>query len=188
MDFAKSLKTIRQGKKLSLQELANLSGVSKSMLSKIERHEKNPTLQVAADIANALGITLSYMLDETPKKSVILINKDDRIIYHDEITGFQREQLSPTFANAGIEFIFYIIPPNQQSPIFRPHKSGVREYIVVTKGKLLIILNQSEYLLKTGDSIYFEADVKHQFSNVGDQECNYYRVRDSNALNATSGL
>jgi transcriptional regulator with XRE-family HTH domain len=182
MDFARSLKTIRQQKKLSLQELANLSGVSKSMLSKIERYEKNPTLQVAADIANALGVTLSYMLDEKQYNSVILTKKEDRIIYRDDLSGFQREQLSPTFDNYGIEFILYKIPPHQKSPIFRPHKAGINEYLTVTQGKLLIILDNNEYLLEHGDSIYFEANVKHQFINAGEEECHYYLVRDSNTI------
>lgn len=179
MDFAGSLKTIRQKKKMSLQELANLSGVSKSMLSKIERYEKNPTLQVAADIANALGVTLSYMIDEKQYNSVIVTKKDDRVIYRDDLSGFQREQLSPTFENYGIEFILYKIPPHQQSPVFRPHKPGVNEYLTVAKGKLLIILDHNEYLLENGDSFYFEADVSHQFLNAGEEECHYYLVRNS---------
>ena len=180
MDFAGSLKKIRQQKKMSLQELADLSGVSKSMLSKIERYEKNPTLQVAADIANALGVTLSYMIDEKPYNSVILTKKDDRIIYRDDLSGFQREQLSPTFDNYGIEFILYKIPPQQKSPVFRPHQPGINEYLTVTQGKLRVILEHDEYLLETGDSLYFEANVSHQFLNAGAEECHYYLVRDSN--------
>lgn len=186
MDFAKSLKAIRQEKKMSLQELANLSGVSKSMLSKVERREKNPTLQVAANIAEALGVTLSAMIAETQDKPVILIKKEERIIYHDEMTGFQRQLLSPTFSNPGIEFIFIIIPPGQQSPAFPPHRKGVKEYVILVKGKLRLLLNQDEYLLDTGDSIYFEADVTHQFLNTGQEECNCYLVIDSNALNPRS--
>jgi len=54
-----------------LQELADKTGVSKSMLSKIEQEEKNPTLQIAAQIAEGLGLLLSSMVEERTYEKVV---------------------------------------------------------------------------------------------------------------------
>lgn len=182
MDFAKNLKKVRSEKKLSLQDLADLSGVSKSMLSKIEREEKNPTLQVASQIAEALNMTLSAMLGEHDQKDMMIIKKNQRLIYRDELTGFERHLLSPSFPSKGIEFILNIIPVGKESAVFPPHQKGVKEYIYLSKSKLQVLLGEKTYELEPGDSIYFEADIKHQFKNIGDSECHYYLIIDSYQL------
>lgn len=182
MSFVQNLQKIRQEKKLSLQDLADLSGVSKSMLSKIEREEKNPTLQIAAQIAEGLGTTLSVMLGETEPKSVIVIRPHERIVYRDEVSGFERQLLSPAFTIKGIEFVLNIIPPKGESAYFPPHKNGVKEYIFVAQGHLQIELETNVYELEQGDSMYFEANLRHKFKNVGDTECHYYLVIDSHEV------
>lgn len=182
MEFAKNLKKIRNEKKLSLQELADLSSVSKSMLSKIEREEKNPTLQVASQIAEALNMTLSALLGEHDYTDAIIIKKEQRLVYIDAQTGFERHLLSPSFPSKGIEYILNIIPMGKESPIFPPHRKGVKEYIVLIKSRLQVILGEKSYELESGDSIYFEANIKHQFKNIGDSECQYYLIIDSHEL------
>lgn len=179
MNFSEKIKKIRQEKKISLQELAHLSGVSKSMISKIEREEKNPTLLVAAQIAEALGTTLSALLDEPKNQDIVIIKKEDRIIFNDELTGFQRILLSPQFETKGIEFVKNIIPHGGESPIFPPHRNGVKEYITVSKGKLEAFIGDQKFKLEAGDSISFQSNNKHQFKNIGNIECHYYLVVDS---------
>lgn len=182
MSFVQNLKKIRQEKKLSLQDLADLSGVSKSMLSKIEREEKNPTLQIASQIAEGLGSTLSAMLGETEQKPVIVIKPNERIVYRDEVSGFERHLLSPAFTSKGVEFILNIIPLAGESAYFPPHKNGVKEYIFVAQGRLRIELDENVYELERGESIYFEANLRHKFKNIGDTECHYYLVIDSHEV------
>jgi len=182
MNFVQNVTRLRQEKKLSLQDLANLSGVSKSMLSKIEREEKNPTLQIASQIAEGLGTTLSALLAENEHQPVILIKQNDRRMYRDEISGIERYLLSPAFSTRGIEFILYIIPQGEKSPEFPPHQKGVKEYITVSMGRLKIELYDITYELNAGDSIYFEANVRHKFLNIGDTNCHFYLVTDSHDI------
>ena len=179
MEFAKNLRKIRQERKLSLQELADLSGVSKAMLSKIEREEKNPTLQIAAQISQGLGLSLSSMLEVRKKERVVLIRASQRIVFRDEATGFERLLLSPTFPTLGVEFILNRIPQDSPGVEFPPHLAGVREFVTVAQGRLQITLNNEAVTLEEGDSIFFYADVQHRFTNVGPSECSYYLVIDS---------
>lgn len=182
MNFSERVTQLRKEKKMSLQELSHISGVSKSMISKIEREEKNPTLQVASQIAEALGSTLSELLSEPQEKETIVIKKEDQIAYYDELSGFQRIMLSPLLDTHGIEFIKNIMPIGCKSPHFPPHREGVKEYIVVAQGCLEIQLGSERYMLSAGDSIYYKAAITHHFINIGNEECRYYLIIDSTSL------
>lgn len=149
------------------------------MISKIERGEKNPTLVVAAKIAEGFGITLSQLVGIEERREVIVVPKERRMVMRDPATGFERQVLSPTFGRKGVEFIRNMVPEGSTSGEFPPHKRGVVEYVVVERGSLKAILAEEEYLLEEGDAIYFEADVPHRFENAGDGECSYYLVIDS---------
>lgn len=179
MGFGTNVKRARTEKKMSLQGLSNLTGVSRSMLSQIEREEKNPTIQVACSIAEGLNLTLSQLLDQQTENETLFIKKEQQQIFRDEVSGFERRLLSPSFPSKGIEFILNIIPINGESGVFPPHKTGVQEYITVAKGCLRASLGPYTYDLHEGDSIYFDANVEHRFQNVGDSECHYFLVIDS---------
>ncbi|GIM47237.1 transcriptional regulator [Collibacillus ludicampi] len=179
MSFGLNVKKARKAMGLSLQELSKRSGVSRSMLSQIEREEKNPTIQVACQIAEGLDMTLSQLLGEEEKQEVIVIRKEQRLVFRDERSGFERYLLSPSFPSRGIEFILNMIPPGKESGIFPPHKKGVKEYVTVLRGQLQVVLGETSYELHEGDSMYFEVHVEHRFINCGDGECRYYLVIDS---------
>lgn len=151
------------------------------MLSMIERGEKNPTIQVASQIAEGLEVTISQLLGEQQKQEVILIRSNQRMVYKDETTGMERQLLSPAFSSRGLEFILNIIPPLQETGTFPAHQRGVKEYIHVTQGSLKVILGEQPetYTVEQGDSLYFGADVKHRFINLSTDECHYFLIIDS---------
>lgn len=179
MDFSDKIKELRSLKRYSLDELSRRSGVSKSMISKIERKEKCPTLEVAAKISEALDTTLSSLLAASSTADIVVTRKQDRSVFLDELTGFRRELLSPQRPNPELEFIENCIPPHSSSPAFPPHRKGVEEYITVTAGVLTARLGPQEVRLEAGDSLFFRASVVHQFCNDGDTECRYFLVIDS---------
>jgi transcriptional regulator with XRE-family HTH domain len=159
-----------------LEALAELSGVSRAMISKLERGEKNPTLVVAAKLAEGLGITLSELLGTEERREVVVVLREKQMVMRDPETGFERQFLSPSFGGRGVEFIRNVVPEGSTSGEFPPHRRGVEEYVAVEKGRLKAILAGEEHLLEEGDALYFEADVTHRFDNAGDGVCNYYVV------------
>ncbi|HET7271716.1 MAG TPA: XRE family transcriptional regulator [Rubrobacter sp.] len=173
------VRELRSRRGLTLNKLAELSGVSRAMISKLERGEKNPTLVVAAKLAEGLGVTLSQLAGVEERREVVVVPKNGRMIMRDPATGFERQLLSPSFAGRGVEFIRNIIPAGSTSGEFPPHRRGVDEHIVVERGTLRAILGGEEYLLREGDALYFEADVPHRFDNAGEGECSYYLVISS---------
>lgn len=170
------VRDLRRGRGLTLEELAERSGVSRAMISKLERGEKNPTLVVAAKLAEGFGVTLSQLVGMEERREVVVVPRDRRMVMRDPETGFQRQLLSPSFGGRGVEFIRNVIPEGSTSGEFPSHRRGVEEYIVVEKGRLKALIGGEEHLLEEGDAMYFEADVTHRFDNAGDGECSYYLV------------
>ncbi len=170
------VRDLRRGRGLTLEELAERSGVSRAMISKLERGEKNPTLVVAAKLAEGFGITLTQLVGMEERREVVVVPRDRRMVMRDPDTGFERQLLSPSFGGRGIEFIRNVIPEGSTSGEFPPHRRGVEEYIVVEKGRLKAVIGGEDYLLEKGDAMYLEADVTHRFDNAGEGECSYYLV------------
>ena len=170
------MRELRRERGLTLEELAERSGVSRAMISKLERGEKNPTLVVAAKLAEGFGVTLSQLVGMEERREVVVVPREKRMVMRDPETGFERQLLSPSFGGRGVEFIRNAVPEGSTSGEFPPHRRGVEEYVVVEKGNLRAIIGGEEYLLKEGDALYFEADVSHRFDNAGDGECSYYHV------------
>src|ERR687892_2417558 len=144
------VKKLRRRRGLTLEELAGLSGVSRAMISKLERGEKNPTLVVAAKLAEGLGLTLSQLAGMEERREVVVVPRKRRMVMRDPETGFERQLLSPNFVGRGVEFIRNEIPENSTSGEFPPHRRGVEEHIVVERGSLRAMLADEEYLLREG--------------------------------------
>jgi transcriptional regulator with XRE-family HTH domain len=167
---------LRRERGLTLDLLAERSGVSRAMISKLERGEKNPTLVVAAKVAEGLGVRLSQLVGVEERREVVVVPRGRRMVVRDPETGFERQLLSPSFLGRGIEFIKNVVPEDSTSGEFPPHRRGVEEYVVVERGRLRAFLGGEDYLLEEGDALYFEADVSHRFDNAGTGECSYYLV------------
>ena len=170
---------LRRERGWTLEVLAEGSGVSRAMISKLERGEKNPTLVVAAKVAEGLGVSLTQLVGIEERREVVVVPRGRRMVMRDPETGFERQLLSPSFGGRGLEFIRNVVPEGSTSGEFPPHRRGVEEYVVVEKGRLKAVLGGEEYVLDEGDSAYFEADVKHRFDNAGEGECSYYLIIDS---------
>ncbi|HEX5699055.1 MAG TPA: helix-turn-helix transcriptional regulator, partial [Rubrobacter sp.] len=70
------VRELRRRRSLTLEELAERSGVSRAMISKLERGEKNPTLVVAAKVAEGLGVSLSRLLGMEERRSVVVVPRE----------------------------------------------------------------------------------------------------------------
>jgi transcriptional regulator with XRE-family HTH domain len=175
------VRDLRRERGLTLDGLAARSGVSRAMISKLERGEKNPTLVVAARVAEGLGVSLSQLVGVEERRRVVVVPRRARMVVRDPETGFERQLLSPSFGGRGVEFVRNVVPEGSSSGEFPRHRKGAEEYVVVERGVLRAVLGGEEYLLEEGDALYFEADVAHRFDNAGEGECSYYLVIDQRA-------
>lgn len=167
---------------LALEGLAELSGVSKSMISKIERAEAVPSTAVLSRLAEALGVTFSRLMSPAAEREVLHIPAPRQPVLRDETSGFQRRCLSPVLPGRGIDWVLNTLPAKASTGEFVAHRRGVCEYIYVLKGKLSAAIGDRVFIVAEGDSLYFEADAGHSFTNIGAGQCEYFLVIDSSGL------
>ncbi len=166
MSFGQNVKILRNKYGLSLVELADLSGISFSMLSKIEREEKNPTLNVAVRIARALKTSLSDLVEERKEQNVIIVRRAERKFELVSESGAKGEPISSFFPRGNIEIIAVELPGGASTDPIPPHDKGVKEYLFVQTGSVKLLINSDEYQVDEGDYIYYEPSSVHRISNL----------------------
>jgi transcriptional regulator with XRE-family HTH domain len=171
------LKRLRTEARLTLEEFAAQSGVSRAMLSKVERGEKSPTLAIIVRIAKGLNISMSTLMGAVPDPAqAAIIRAANRLAFKDPETGFERHNLSPTHLDNDVEFLLHRIPPGKSSGELPPYKVPTEKYLVVQEGQLTVHTGDARYILETGDSFYFDVREPYRFVNAGKTRCAYYLV------------
>lgn len=167
------IRSLRGTQNLSLDEAAQRSGVSRSMLSAVERGEKTPTVLVLHRIAVGLGSNITRLLGEEQAASVVVLRRAAQDVARDP-SGWERRNLAPAQPGVAFEFMRTTIPPGVNAGEFPPHPPGSREYVAVEQGTLQLTVAGAMYLLETGDSITYHGDCWHAFANPGPDGCVYY--------------
>lgn len=170
MDVNKSvacnLKALRERKKLSLDGLSRLTGVSKSMLGQIERAEVNPTISVLWKIAGGLKVSFTSLIEPHSGSMELVRAQDGAVLLEDG----GRYINHPVFAfdeNRRFEqYRIEILPGGRFQA--QAHLSGSMEFITVFEGQLELMVDGATSVLGTFDSIRFLADVPHTYHNPGD--------------------
>ncbi len=178
-ELGERLREIRKSKDYSIEAVSRLSGVSKSMISKIERRQATPSTTVLGRIAEALGVTFSELMAPEQDSEVIFQPLEKQPILTDPESGHTRRCLAPILPARGIDWVMNVLPAGASTGEFVPHKRGVEEYIHVLQGRLRATLGGTAYELNEGDAIYFQAHIPHEFTNFGIGPCTYYLVINS---------
>jgi transcriptional regulator with XRE-family HTH domain len=164
------VKHLRAGRGWSLEALAAASGVSRSMLSQIEREKANPTLAVTLRIARAFGLTLGELLQMPgAASSVTVIRADDHTFHYRSDKDCRIRTLTPLNLEKDVEF-YEIRLKSGGALRSSPHFEGTREFLTVQKGKLRIESANDAEDLNAGDSASYRADVAHALINTGKSE------------------
>src|SRR5947207_5315257 len=144
------LRELRRARAFSLESLAAASGVSRIMISDVERGARSPTVLVLARLATALGTTVSRLLGEDqPARAILIRRTEQHAIDHRD--GWQRRILSPALPGVEFEFIRTSVAPGVVIGAFAAHAIGSREYVAVESGELTVTLDGAQRRLSTGD-------------------------------------
>jgi transcriptional regulator with XRE-family HTH domain len=161
------VRQLRKKKGWTLEQLSAACGVSRSMLSQIERDQANPTLAVAYRIAQAFGMSLGSLVDlpnATP--TIDVIRADDRTYHYRSEKDCRIRTLSPLHLEKDVEFYEVVIKPGG---VLRSsaHFGGTREFVTVQQGTVRVRSNEDQSELQRGDSAHYPADVTHAIENIG---------------------
>lgn len=167
---------LRQVRGWSLDVLSRASGVSRSMLSQIEREQANPTLAVTVKIASALGLSMAELLEQVaPAQKIEIIRAEDRSHIFRADSHCSIRTLSPLHLEKDVEFYEVLLYPDG---ILRSaaHFEGTREFLTVQKGKVNITSDTESKKLNKGDSASYRADVPHEIKNMSRSEALVFLV------------
>jgi transcriptional regulator with XRE-family HTH domain len=171
--IGENLAKLRRKKRLSLDKLSELSGISKAMIGQIERGESNPTVNTLWKIASGLRVSFGKLID-TNQPATELVRLDDitPIIDNDGIT------LLPMFSfdyDKGFEIFSITMAPHCVHEA-AGHVGGSEEYVLSFEGDLEIIVESETYTLAAGDAIRFKADKTHTYRNPSDKIVRFQNI------------
>src|SRR6266850_6088210 len=167
------LRMERLRRQLSLHQLEARTGVSRSMLSEVERGSKVPTVLVLDRIATGLDTSLARLFGDERAARVVVLRSGDHDTARDP-SGWERRILSPVLPGVEFELMRTTIPGGVDAGEFAAHAPGSREYLAMERGRLRLTLDGVEHVLRSGDSIYYAGDCRHAFANTGQEPCVYY--------------
>jgi transcriptional regulator with XRE-family HTH domain len=175
--FGARVRGLREAGGLTLEQLSQRSGVSRAMLSKVERGEKSPTIGIAARIARSLQASLTELVGgNVSDGNSVLMRRAARPIFRDPETGFERHIVSPATGGGHVELVYHYLPPGVSTGWLPAYPPGTEKQIVVTIGNLVVELKAKKAYLDPGDSFFFQADVDHGFANPTAEPCGYFMV------------
>ena len=160
---ADSLRQLRQERRLSLDQLAEASGVSRAALSQIESARTNPTLTILWKVAVGLGVPFQTLLGPSDGGKSRVLRAADMVPLRSADGRMESRLISPAGANR-IEIYELRFQPKG---ILRsePHGPQSTETVIVLTGVLRIEVGDETHELRAGDSLYFQADVRHVYEN-----------------------
>jgi transcriptional regulator with XRE-family HTH domain len=179
--IGQKLRRLRLRKSMGLSQLSKHTGLSPSLLSKLERDLMHPTLPTLLRIALVFSVGLEYFFDPEPKPVLEIVRKRERLrfpdspdrrpAYHFESLDFLAENRKLNAYYAEFEAV--------EARHMRMHQHPGIEFLYVISGKLALRIGEIEPELSEGDAIYFESEMPHGYRKVG--------VRRASALVVVTG-
>ena len=170
-----NLRRLRMRRGLSLEKLAQKSGVSRAMLGQIELGQSAPTINVLWKIARALDVTFATLIQARESGGPTVLKKAAAKVLTSQGGQFSSRALFPFDGPRRAEFYELRLAPHAEEAA-DAHAAGTLENLVVSEGQLQLVVGKEMYRLEAGDAIVFEADVAHTYANTGTQECVMYLV------------
>ncbi len=163
---AENLKKLRTDRNLSLGQLAELSGVSKVMLSQIEKGDTNPTINTLWKIANGLKVSYTALM-ERQQPDASLVGKAGIAVQADEDGHYRLYCYYANTPERNFEFFQIELDAGHSHTTFG-HLERSQEYIMVLEGELTLTVGGQAYVLRADDAIGFSASGQHCYAATGE--------------------
>ncbi|MFA5224580.1 MAG: XRE family transcriptional regulator [Candidatus Omnitrophota bacterium] len=165
-----NIKRLREDQDLTLRALAKKLGISASFLSQVESGKASPSLSTLKSISDALSTTIGNLIGEAQKlEDNPVVRTSERKHVQEAGKGINLYLLTSRDSNKQMEPLLFKLKEGATSGE-RSYKHFGQEFVMVLKGVIEVTLNDMSYVLKKGDSIYFNSNVPHAFKNIGKEE------------------
>jgi transcriptional regulator with XRE-family HTH domain len=174
--IAEGIRKRREALEISANDLAERSGVSRAMVSKIERLEVSPTAALLGRLCNGLGITLSSLIASAESKAGPPIARaTDQLVWRDPDTGLLRTMISPRNTGSRVEIVQVELPSGAEVK-YDAVRTPYDQHLIVLQGKLTRTEAEETIELGAGDCMHTRVDIVHTFINRGRTPCRYLVV------------
>jgi transcriptional regulator with XRE-family HTH domain len=166
--IASRVRALRKVHGLTLEVLAERSGVSRSTISSIERAETSPTAAVLNKLADALGVALAALFspEERAAAPSPLTRLADQPVWTDPASGYQRRRVSPADPHAPLELAEIVFPPGRSVSFDSPLRHvAVHQLVWMFDGVMEITVGSQTWRLSTGDCLSMRVDQHLTFRN-----------------------
>jgi transcriptional regulator with XRE-family HTH domain len=173
------LKALRGRYDLTLEELASRSGVSRAMISRIERAEASPTAALLARLSEALGLSLSaFFADDQPASSP-LSRRAKQTLWRDPHTGYLRRSVSPAGMPSRVDIVEVEFPAGERVS-FPPREESrvMTQHVWLFEGALDMVIGETVHRLQPGDCLFMHIGDAFEFHNPSDQPARYAVILD----------
>ncbi|GAA6176210.1 XRE family transcriptional regulator [Sulfitobacter pacificus] len=164
------LKDARRAKGLSLDAVAKLSGVSRSMVSQIERGESSPTISTLWNLTKALQVDFAGLLEDGLESKIEVLRNGNVPTIEKHGAGCSIRILSPP-EEAGRHEVYELRFQENGMLDSLPHAQGAREHLTVIEGRLTVTSGDAVEALAQGDTARYPADVAHRITADGPARC-----------------
>jgi transcriptional regulator with XRE-family HTH domain len=153
--LAQRLGALRAAKGLSLQELAQRSGVSRATLSRIENGDVSPTAETLGALASAYEMTISRLLAPIERPFQALVVREHQSVWRDPGHGFVRRIVSPPSGPLSVEIIRCELAARQSIFYEKPPVTGQEHHLMMLSGALTVSVEDETHRLKEGDCLRY---------------------------------
>nr|WP_225165012.1 XRE family transcriptional regulator [Ensifer sp. IC4062] len=168
------VRQLRTEQALTLDDLATRSGVSRAMISRIERGETSPTAQLLAKLCSALGTTLSALFAFEAKDASPVARRADQRLWRDPESGYLRRSVSPEGVGSPVDIVEVTFPPQARVVFERqPADRGITQHLWLFSGRLELMMEGGSHLLEAGDCLFMGLEEAHVFHNPHDEPAHY---------------
>ena len=165
----------REARGWSLGNLAERAGVSKAMISRIERGESSPTATLLGYLSGAFGLTISTLLARAEGGASRLVRSHEQAVWQDPETGFRRTAVSPEGTSA-IQLVQCELPPGASIAYPAASYAFIDQQIWMLKGILHFIEGEETHELRDGDCLQLGSPTDCRFENRQRKGCEYLVV------------
>jgi transcriptional regulator with XRE-family HTH domain len=164
--LARNLKRLRTERGFTLDALAARAGISRGMLIQIEQARTNPSVGTVVKVGDALGVSITTLLDYDQAPAVRLVPPDQAVRLWSTPRGSHSTLLAGTEAPGPLELWHWRLMPGDGSTS-DPHPVGTTELVHVTAGVLTLTVDGTDHRVPAGTSASFESHAPHGYRNDG---------------------
>jgi len=156
---------------LKLDELAARTGVSRAMISRVERGEVNASAAILDKLCGGLGMTLSQLFSR--EAAAPLLRRDDQPTWTDPVSGYTRRDVAPAGTGSPVHIVEVDFPAGAEVTLEKSRYRVIEQHVWLLAGEIEITLPTGTFRLAPGDCLHMSPNEGITFRNPGAEPARY---------------